>query len=481
MSPKWEFCHDMFEGRGTWLEPSVAGFRVADPVKAMRYLPQESKEPDEEYLKRLGRSYFDRRFRTAIESFAGFLGSFSLVDVHPSIVAALQDIDLAGNSLEVFLHAADEKALIYEHCFILVEFPRRPVNEEADAIANNALAEKQMNLRPYLVLVDCRDVINWKLAPDNKTLVQVTIREMATVEDGRYGSKDVERYRVLRPGEFEIWEEREDEELFLVEQGEISLPQIPLVPYTVVPRDTNPFGGEPPLYDLAEMNLQHYQKCSDKDEIMRKCNLPVFVVNEATRSSPGLAKKDDSYRNISLGPNSCLWNVSASFVEPSGSALSATQSDIQSLEQAMDRRSLHFLSGNDFQRTATEIATFSAPVQANLGGMARAKQSAVQRCFEFWVAWMNAPGTGGGISVDDKILQSAIESAQTGQLFILREKGDLSRRSLLELLKRGKILPRDWDVDAEIAALAQEQADRNQQAVDMARQQASIQAGGGMG
>jgi len=59
----------MFEGRGTWLEPSVAGFRVADPVKAMRYLPQESKEPDEEYLKRLGRSYFDRRFRTAIESF----------------------------------------------------------------------------------------------------------------------------------------------------------------------------------------------------------------------------------------------------------------------------------------------------------------------------------------------------------------------------------------------------------------------------
>lgn len=430
----------MFEGRCAWF----LNKNITDPVKADLYLPQMRSEDDQEYLNRLSRSYFERHFRIAIESFSGFLSNFTLSeDTHPSIKDAVDDIDLKGNSLEVFLRAADQRALRDEHCFILVEFPKRPKE------INNALMEREYGLRPYLCLIDVRDVLNWKMSDDNRTLLQVTIRECVALQKGRFGVEEVTRYRVLTPGKYEIFEIR-GQETILIEEGEVSLDKIPLVAYAVTTTDSNPFDGEPPLYDLAELNLKHYQKCSEKDEVMFKCNLPILQVNELNPDQHGEGQQP----GIVLSTNTCLWNVQASFVEPSGSALSQTQSDIQKLEDSMSRRTLSFLTGNDFQKTATEVAAASAPVQANLAGMARAKASAVQRCFQFWAEFIGAT-EGGSIDVDDRVLQGANpESVAT--LLQLRSSGELSRKTFLSLLKQDKALPSDFDVDAEIATLSEE-------------------------
>lgn len=450
MRHKWEFVDDMFQGRDAWVSVNETGFIINNPLKASRYLPCEADEPGEEYLKRLARSYFERFFRNAIENFAGFLSSFVLdANVDKSIASAIDDIDLLGNNLEIVLKNADIKSLKDDHCFILVEFPKQNPN------ILTAYDENVIGNRPYLVVIDCRNVINWKLSEDKKTIKKITIREIATIDDGEYGEEEVVRYRVLTPGYYQVFEingEPGKEYSMLIDQGETSLDFIPIVPYSLFNTDKNPFEGEPPLYDLAELNLKHYQKTSEKDEVMHRCNLPVLVINELQQTRK---RSDEPLPTISLGPNTCLWNVDAKFVEPSGSALIQTQADIERLEKTMLERTLSFLSGNEIIRTATEVVAHSTPVESNLESMARAKQSAVELIFRYWVAYYKK-SYGGTIKVDEKVLKAAMDSQTFSIIDKIYENGSITKKTYLNILQRGKILPSDLNIEEELEELEEE-------------------------
>lgn len=466
MKPKWEFVMDMFRGRDAWVSGETLNFVIKDFNKTYRYLPKEQDEPGDEYIKRLSRSYFERFFRIAIENFAGFLSSFVLDDdVDSSIVDAIDDVDLLGNNLEVFLENADIKSLRDEHCFILVEFPKN------DGSIKTAYDEKIHKRRPYLVMIDARNVVNGILSEDKKNIVQITIKESSSIIAGRYGRKTVTRYRVLTPGYYRVYEIGGDvgeEYSLLVDQGETSLDFIPIVPYSLKngnkglieyfedDESREYFETDPPLYDLAQLNLKHYQKSSEKDEVMHRCNLPVLVINELqqTRRNP-----NEPLPTISLGPNTCLWNVEAKFVEPSGSALSQTQSDIEKLEKTMSRRTLEFITGTKIIQTATEVVAQSTPVESNLAAMARAKQSAVECIFRYWVAYYKKE-YGGRIKVDEKILSMAMDNNTFAIIDKIHDKECLSKKTYMNILQRGKILPADLNIDEELERVEEEKEEK---------------------
>ena len=452
--PFWEFVADMYEGRTAWymVEPLRSGSSmVLDINIGARYLPKEEAEPEEEYTKRLARSYFDRKFADAVDSSAGFLSRFLLNDdVHESITSNIENVDLCGNSLEVFLKAADIKSLRDDHCFVMVDFPKR------NAEITDAYTESKYKTRPYFLLIDVRDVINWDTEiKNNKMMVtQATIRETFTKKTGRYGSKKATRYRVLTPGAYEVYEIEETPtrtDLVLVEEGITTLDFVPLIPYCLLPRDSDFFNGKPPLYDIAELNLKLYQKQSEKDEAMHKANMAILQIQE---TSPPRVKSDkEETRVATIGPNTCLWNVSASFVEPSGSALGHTQADIEKLELTIEKKTLAFQSGYAAPPTATEIARDSATAQASLGSMARAKESIIQQLFDTWCLYMNVPGKGGTITVNKKIVEVGMSEAKAGLLLQIRAAGEITRQTFLEELRKGDVLSKDFNVDAEVEAL----------------------------
>lgn len=452
--PFWEFVADMYEGRTAWymVEPFRTGSSmVLDINIGARYLPREEAEPEEEYTKRLARSYFDRKFADAVDSSAGFLSRFLLNDdVHESIESNIENVDLCGNSLEVFLKAADIKSLRDDHCFVMVDFPKR------NAEITDAYTESKYKTRPYFLLIDVRDVINWDTEiKNNKMMVtQATIRETFVKKTGRYGSKKATRYRVLTPGAYEIYEIDETPtrtDLILVEEGTTTLDFVPLIPYCLLPRDSDFFNGKPPLYDIAELNLKLYQKQSEKDEAMHKANMAVLSIQELNPTKR--PDKESPAPVVRIGPNTCFWNVNASFIEPSGSALGQTQADIEKLELTIEKKTLAFQSGYAAPPTATEIARDSATAQASLGSMARAKESIVQQLFDTWCLYMNAPGKGGTITVNKKIVEVGMSEAKAGLLLQIRAAGEITRQTFLEELRKGDVLSKDFDVDAEVEAL----------------------------
>jgi hypothetical protein len=411
------------------------------------YLPKETKEPPQAWSDRIRRTTFDNRFEPAIKDYAGLLSVFSLNDdTAQSILDNQNNIDQMGNDLWTFFHEVDQYCLRDGWCGVMVEYPPEDpnINSQADLLASDR--------RPYLVLCDRRDILNWQTTKVNgkPQLTRVTIRETRLEPDGDYGEKEAIYYRVLIPGEyfvFQIIEIKGESQLLLVEQGTTSLTEIPLVYYSVT--ESGLFSAKAPFLNLAKLNIEHFQKRSQLNEVLRKCNLPVPV-------RKGLIRTVDDIKKVPplvIGPNSVL-DIPADgdffFAEPSGVAIAASKDDIKDLEAAMDRMTLDFLTSGEHQKTATEVLLDSTKTSANLKGVARRKESAMQQIFKLWVAY-TGESQGGGITQDEDLLSVPLTPEQVDKLQNLADSGRISDRTLLLLLQRGKTLPRQFDIDAEVA------------------------------
>ena len=87
----------------------------------------------------------------------------------------------------------------------------------------------------------------------------IVFKECSQVPDGEYGEKEVIRYRVLRPGSWELYREVKGQdskvEFVLEGAGSTSLPEIPVA--VVYRRKLSILTSQPPLLDLAMTNISH--------------------------------------------------------------------------------------------------------------------------------------------------------------------------------------------------------------------------------
>jgi Domain of unknown function (DUF4055) len=418
------------------------------------YLPQEEKEPPKAYLNRIGRTQFDNRFSPAVKGHSGLLSDFTLTDDTPQSIRDYQkDCDRQGNSLKTFLTEADETVLADGGCGILVEYPKTE-DAEGNAIARSAADEKLLALRPYLVLINRRNILNWDIEYRNGEpfLNFVVLREAHTVREGLFGSRQQIHYRILYPGRFEEWKIKSVQgewKAVLVDEGRTNLERVPLVWYSI--SENKIFQSAPPFMNLARLNIEHYQKRSGLNEVLHKCNLPVPVRKGFIKSIQDLLKP---IAKLVIGPNSVVdipMDGDFFFAEPTGNAIAATQADIAKLEASMDRISLAFITGGDAQKTATEVMLHTAQTQATLMGMAERKRSAVEQIFDLWAQY-TGEDSGGSIEVSAKVLQLP-PNPQEVQIILDAMGLKISNQLGLQMLLSLGWLPQDADIEAEVNML----------------------------
>lgn len=397
------------------------------------FLPKELREPPRAYAARLNRTAFDDRFSPAIESHAGLLSNFETADdVAQSFAEAQSNIDLQGNDFKTFMDRVDRAALRDGGAAILIEY------QSADESIRTGLQERQSGRRPYFVQIDRRNILNWQIDYDNgkPRLGQVVYRSTRLVADGAFGSKFETVYNVLYPGRWEIWAITENQGKFqtiLLESGETSLLEIPIAWYSY--SAIGWFEGDLPFLNLANLNIEHFQKRSDLNEVLHKCNLPVPVRkgvqrDPATQQLPPLA----------IGPNSVV-DVGVDgdfrFAEPTGAAITASQADIAKLEQSMDRMALAFISGGEAQKTATEVILDSAQIQSRLNGLARRKESMADELLRLWVSYTGERYRS-PIKIDEKIIAQPA-TPQDIQLILDAIDVQIDRETGLQML-----IDRQW-------------------------------------
>jgi hypothetical protein len=370
-------------------------------------------------------------------------------NVPSALESDMEDIDLAGTHADVFLRDLFADALEVGHAFILVDAPK------ADGPAPNAAAEALLGLRPYWVHVKKDDCLSWRTVRESGAVVveQVVIRETVQEADGEFGDRSVVRYKVYHradPVTWEVWEERDKGEPEQKSQGIIAnVSEIPLVP--VYGDRSGIFESNPPLLDLAHLNVAHYQVQSDHLTALHKASVPIPVLVGV-----------DTKSQMPVGPNVGVKLPEGGdfkYAETTGAALNATRQQLVDFEKQMAIQGMGMLMSETRAAETAEAKRIDKSEQDSaLTVAARSLQDATEEALSFHAQMRGLGDDGGSVAVNRDFERLSLDAQQVQAYAGLVAAGQLSLETLWRILAEGGVLPDEFDAEVERASLDSELA-----------------------
>lgn len=366
---KWDLIRDCLDGQTA--------------VKAARakYLPQPNPTDDSDANRKRYDQYVERAvfYNVSQRTHAGLVGQVFKIDPVielPSVMDPLvTDVDGAGVSLEQQSKKSLGHVLAYGRCGLFVDHP--PTGEDpASAPSREDLIAGRV--RPVIILYDPWDIINWRTMTvgAKKLLSMVVIAERYVIEDDGFEATTGKQWRVLRLDEngayrVEIWREaagtfEEYEHHYPRDATGSLLTEIPFTFVGAVNNDT--MMDQPPIYDLAALNIAHYRNSADYEEACYICGQP-------TPYLAGLSKdwvQDVLKGEVHLGSR-------AAIALPSGGTAGLIQASPNSMpKEAMEAKERQMVAlgaklveQKSVQRTATEARQEEASESSVLGTCAK--------------------------------------------------------------------------------------------------------------
>jgi hypothetical protein len=418
----------------SYLEMASRWPYVSDVIKGTLHL----REQKEKYLPKFpaedNEVYEDRR-KTAVcfdatgKTRNGLVGLIlrkdpTLSQETPQVIKDhLENVDLAGTHWNVFAKEVAEAAWEYGHSLILVDM--QPSLEPGATLED----ERKAGRRPYWIHYKPDQVINWNtvLVNGQTILEQITFEECSTEKDGRFGQKDVTRYRVLFLEDGVVkWElHRKDkdasgkEEIVLEDQGTFkNVTEIPVsVAYS---RKTGFLTSCPPLLNLALLNIKHYQQSSELDNTLHIVGYPMLCSDDADADETTVKAVGPAVQvRVPAGRN--VW-----YAEPSGSSLAAQRQNLEDKKQEMAVMGISFLAERvNVEQTATEQTINHGERTSDLATMARSLKDTLERSLGFQNQFLGGEAKAAG----------TVEMADPSELVLSSE--DL--RLLSDLVMRGQL------------------------------------------
>jgi hypothetical protein len=401
------------------------------------YLPKEAAESEEAYKARLMRTVLFNAFAKTVNDMAGRVFAKEIVfgeDVPEAIEEWSENIDLTGRHLNVFASDILKDAMQTGLAHILVD---SPANEGAVTRADQG--------RPYFVHLRAEDVIGWTHVLTDNGLALETLRFYETVEEknGIHVSR-VTQIRVLLPNAYQIWRENEKKEWALVIEGSRDLAEIPLA--TVYLARTGFMTAKPPLQDLADLNITHWQSSSDQRNILHVARVPILF---------GAGFPEDA--SLVIGSSS-LTRASdpaskLSYVEHSGAAIGSGRDDLKDIEFQMQAMGLQLLVSEPGQSATGEVRD-DIKENSRLAMWADALKDGIEQAL-MWMAKIGGLGEDGGEIIVNKDFGIQARGAVDVQSILAAvAAGIISKETAIrEFLRRG-ILSDNIDPTEELEAAA---------------------------
>lgn len=463
--PEWSYMVELWHP----IETLLGGTRAMREA-GRTYLPQEKGEDNDAYKARLARTVLFNGFKRAVMNLVGkpYQRQITLGEDMPSDVAAwTEDIDLEGNNITVFAAEQLKTSLAYGLSHILVDFPRNT--------ASNLSEERNLGLRPFLRLIHPNRVIGWRSERrmGRDRLVQLRILEHAVVPDGDFGVRIAPRVLVYQAeGEtisWRLYESRPEDvstmngsqrpnHLGLTEGGDTftvidegtlaNFNEIPFVTHYAA--KTGFMTAEPPLADLADLNIAHWQSSSDQTHILHVARVPILF-------GSGF---DSSENELVVGPNSFIKSTDPQadmkYVEHNGNAIKSGRDHIMDIEDQMVALGLEMLLRKPGDQTATETAIDAAAAGSQLGLITQTQQDSLETAFKIMAKWAGkGEDAGGSLSIFREWITLG-DKTDIERLLNARRQRDISRETFWTELQRRGFLGDDFDPDLEAEMLDNE-------------------------
>ena len=393
------------------------------------FLPQEEGESELAYKARVKRTVLFNALRKTVQDMAGRVFAKEITIDNGPNDDWLENIDGAGKHISVFASEVFQDALQAGITYIVVDTPT-----SVDG------ATRATQGRPYMVRLSVDDVIGWtqEITPEGVTLTSFRYYETAETSDGVHVNRQ-KQIKVLLPGAYQIWRESDDakKEWMMFQEGTRGVNEIPVVPVYV--NQTGFMTGSPPLQDLADLNITHWQSSSDQRNILHVARVPILFASGVAEDQ-ALTVGAGSFIRAS-DPNSKM-----SFVEHSGAAIGAGHDDLKELEFQMQAMGLQLLQAEPKQ-TATGEVRDDVKENSRLGRMADALKDGLENALVF-MGLLGSQPVNPSVMVNKDFGITARGAVDIQQLIAAYQAGILSWETVLdEFVRRGfvsdMIIPED--------------------------------------
>lgn len=264
--PLWQRNKDAAEGERAVKKRTVRYLPIPDP--------ETTKASSERYLSYLTRAVYTNFTGRTIK---GLTGAVFRQDAHvelPSQIEYLiEDANSAGLSLQTIAHRAVSEVIRAGRFVMLADFP-----ESQDG----ATLEDTAGLQALIACYDAESLINWREDGGRLTLAVLMEQREEVSADG-FTFEPVKYYRVLRltaeGATIQLYRESEpaNDERVIKDYSGKALRHIPLT--IVGSEDNNAEPDNPPISDIAGLNLAHYRNSADYEEGVFIHGQPTLHIN----------------------------------------------------------------------------------------------------------------------------------------------------------------------------------------------------------
>ena len=419
-------------------------------AKGRVLLPSGPGEESPEYTQRLNMSVFFNMFRRTVEGLVGliFRKDPKLGDDVPVVIAEhWENIDMEGTHGDVFCREIATDALTVGHAVILVEYPNT-------AGEHGREAEITGEIRPYWVPIHKEDIMSWRTVKENgaRILTQLVIREKTMVSEGRFGERSQTQYRVLYRENgvvgWELLEVSKDNAIISVDEG--LYPTQDEVPVSEICSSGSKslFESDPPLIDLAYLNIAHYQAWSDYAYSIHMANVPILF----GKGIPEARNPDGTPTGpVVVGANAAFLtqapDADMKYVSHDGAALGASKQNLDDLKADIGTLGLAMLSPQKrVAETAEAKRLDKSTSDSALSVTARALQDGVENALKFHGRYLRGQPEGGSIEIN-RDFEGLLLEADVMNAFSQLVKVGMPPEPVVRALIAGGRLPEDTDVD----------------------------------
>lgn len=435
-APKWKRARDCVAGQD------------AIHKAGKDYLPRLKDEQDDDYKARVKRSdYFNGTWRT-IAALAGMaFRKPPTVDVPAGIESYLEDVTMAGVSMDSLAMDVLDEVLSVGRIGILVDHPPKPENVATLTIE----AANRRGLRPTIQTYPAESIINWKFGrvANSWQLTMVVLKEKKAVAKDEFTDEMEDRWRVLDldgPGFYRqrVFRKKDGKEGEFEQDGNDIYPlmnnnKLAYIPFAMLGADGRGDAiDEPPLIDLIDANLALYQINADYRHGLHFTGLPTPVISGYTK---------EGNERIYIG-SSEAWvfpdpQAKAAYLEFTGQGLEALLSAIKEKKQEMAMLGARMIA--DETKQAETLGATQIKRQGENSVLARIVQ-AVSEGLE-WALGIFAEWAGhsGEITyqINRDFLPTMLDAQQLTALLANWQGGAISSEEYFDLLQRGDVIAAD--------------------------------------
>ena len=429
MARKWPIVESLLGGTDAMRE---AGEKL---------LPVEHREDPADYRRRLAVATLFPAYRRTLGVMAGKPFAKALTygeDVPDELRAYCDNIDLQGRNLHTYASELLPEVLAYGIAGILVDFP-------PTAGLKTLADERRAGVRPYFVHIAHDQILGWRSernASGVTVLTMLRLRESVEVEDGPYGTKTVQRVRVLTPQAWELWEKAKEGEYALIDEGANSLGRVPFVPFYGV--RTGFMEGASPLQDLAHLSVKHWQHQSDQDDSARFARKRLLVFS-------GMESDEDvtAAANYAL----CLpTGGAAQVVQGSAESVTVGRTELEALEAQMIQTGAELLVQKPGQRSATESNNDAEANKSDLQRIVESFEDGLDSALQILADWLKLP-QGGRVSLFKDYGAGSLSEASAQLVLAMHQTGLITAATALREQQRRGVLSAEMNPEDELEAV----------------------------